>query len=79
MEQAYFEVGYDKGTKTPILSNKPKELELVVNDKIISVEAVNINGNNFAPIRSLDVATGAFDANFRDGRVVIKTAKINGK
>lgn len=79
LEQANFEVGYDKETKIPILSNKPKELELVVNDKITSVEAVNINGNNFVPIRSLASATGAFDADFRDGRVVITTAKINGK
>lgn len=79
LEQAGFEVGYDKETKIPILSNKPKELELVVDDKITSVEAVNINGNNFVPIRSLASATGAFDADFTDGRVVITNAKINGK
>ena len=79
LEQAGFEVGYDSENKIPILANKPKEIELVVDDKITSVEAVNINGNNFVLIRSLASTTGAFDADFRDGRVVITTAKINRK
>ncbi|MDO4302008.1 MAG: hypothetical protein Q4D26_11550 [Clostridia bacterium] len=55
------------------IANKPKELQLVVDGIETSVEAVNINGSNYVPIRSLAVATGAFDVDYKDGRVVVKT------
>lgn len=73
LETIGFEVGYDSENKIPILSNRPEELDLVVDDKITSVEAVNINGNNFVPIRSISKATGKFDVGYENGRVVIKT------
>ena len=67
------QVGYDKDSKIPSISNGYKELKLTVYGKETSVEAVNINGNNFVPIRSLVVATGKFDFNFENGEVVVKT------
>ena len=72
LEQAGFSIGYDKNTKIPSITNKPKELQLIVDGIETSVEAVNINGNNYVPIRSLAAATGAFDVGYERGRVVIK-------
>lgn len=76
LETVGFEVGYDSENKIPILSNKPKELELVVDDKITSVEAININGNNFVPIRSISQVTKVFDVDFKNGTVTINTKKV---
>jgi hypothetical protein len=75
LEQAGFEVSYNRETKIPTLKNKPKEIELVVDDKITSVEAVNINGNNFVPIRSIAEATKAFDVDYKNGTVTINAKK----
>lgn len=72
-EKAGFKVDYDSENKIPILSNKSKLIELVVDGKITSVETVNINGNNFVSIRSISKATGKFDVGYEDGRIVIKT------
>lgn len=79
LEQAGFSIGYDKNTKIPSITNQPRELQLIVDGIETSVEAVNINGNNFVPIRSLATATGAFDVGYESGRVVVRTAKIKGK
>lgn len=73
LEQAGFEVGYDANTKIPSITNKPKELELIVNDKLTSVEAVNINGNNFVPIRSISKVTDNFDVDYENGKILLKT------
>lgn len=73
LEEAGFAIGYDKNTKIPSIINKPKELQLIVDGVETSVEAVNINGNNFVPIRSLAAATGAFEVVYVSGRVVVKT------
>lgn len=73
LEQAGFAVGYDKNTKIPSITNKPKELQIIVDDKVTSVEAVNINGNNYVPIRGLATATEAFDVGYESGKVVVKT------
>ena len=73
LEQAGFEIGYDKESKVPSISNGYKELKLTVDGKETSVETVNINGSNFVPIRSLAAATGKFDVDFKDGNVVLKT------
>ncbi len=73
LEQAGFTIGYDKDTKIPSITNKPKELQLIVDGAETSVEAVNINGNNYIPIRSLASATGAFDVGYESGKVVVKT------
>ena len=48
---------------------------MVVDDKITSVEAVNINGNNFVPIRSIAEATKAFDVDYKNGTVTINAKK----
>lgn len=79
LEQAGFKIGYDADNKVPSITNANKELTIIVDDKKTTVEAVNINGNNYISIRSLAAATGAFNVDFTDGRVVMTTAKINGK
>ena len=73
LEQAGFEIGYDKDSKVPSISNGCKELKLTVDGKETSVEAVNINGSNFVPIRSLAAVTGKFDVDFENGEVVVRT------
>ena len=73
LEQAGFSISYDKNTKIPSITNQPKELQLIVDGVETSVEAVNINGNNFVPIRSISKATGKFDVCYENGRVLIKT------
>ena len=70
-KQAGFEVSYDAETKIPSIANEPKELHLTVDGKETSVEAVNINGSNFVPIRSLSSATAAFDVDYIDGEIRI--------
>ena len=79
LEQAGFKISYDADTKVPSITNANKELTIIVDGKETIVEAVNINGNNYISIRSLAAAIGAFNVDFTDGRVVITTAKINGK
>jgi hypothetical protein len=73
LEQAGFNIGYDANTKIPSISNTSKKLKILVDDKETGVEAVNINGSNYVPIRSISAATGAFDVYFKDGKVIIKT------
>lgn len=73
LEQAGFAVGYDNKTKVPSISNKPKELPLTVDGRETSVEAVNINGSNYVPIRSLAAATETFSVDFKNGGVELKT------
>jgi N-acetylmuramoyl-L-alanine amidase len=73
LEQAGFNIGYDTNTKTPSITNANKELQITVDGKETSVEAVNINGSNYVPIRSISAATGTFEVDFKDGKVVIKT------
>ncbi len=73
LEQAGFVIGYEEKTKVPSITNEPKELHLTVDGKETSVEAVNINGSNYIPIRSLAAATGKFDVDFKDGKVIVNT------
>ena len=73
LKQAGFVIGYDEKTKIPSITNEPKELHLTVDGTETSVEAVNINGSNYIPIRSLAAATGKFDVDFKDGKVVVTT------
>lgn len=72
LEQADFEIGYDRENKILSILNRYKELEFTVDGKKTSVEAVNINGSNFVPIRSLAFATGKFEVNFENGEVIVR-------
>lgn len=72
LEAAGFAVGYNIDSKVPSLYNKTKELQINVDGKNTSVEAINIEGHNFVPIRSLASATGKFDVDY-DGKVKIIT------
>lgn len=73
LEKAGFEIGYDDKTKIPSIANKPKMLDITVNGEKTSLEAVNVNGSNYVPIRSLAAATGVFDVDYKDGNVAVKT------
>ena len=72
LTQAGFEVGYNNRTKVPSLSNVKEELSITINDKETSVEAINIKGTNYVPIRSLASALGNFEVDYVDDKAVIK-------
>lgn len=72
LENAGFEVGYDVGSKVPILNNKVVELGVKVDGNDKSVEAVNLGGSNFVKVRSLASAVGNFDVDFESGKVVVR-------
>ena len=71
LEAAGFKVGFNADTKLPTLNNKLSELPINVDGKETSVEAVNIEGHNFVPIRSIASVTGTFDVGYINGDVVI--------
>lgn len=71
LENAGFEVGFNAAAKLPILNNKHNELLIDVNGKETPVDAININNSNYVAIRSIASATGAFDVDYVDGKVVI--------
>ena len=71
IRQLGFDVGYDEDTKQVIIN--PKELKLNVDGKETSVEAVNINGFNFCPVRSLASAVGFDVMGGEKGKVYVKT------
>lgn len=71
LEQAGFEVGYDANTKIPSITNRAKELCITVDGDETSIEAVNIKGSNFVPLRSIASATKAFDVDYKNGKVIL--------
>ena len=73
LAQADFEVGYDVNTKIPSITNLAKELCIAVDGDETSIEAVNINGSNYAALRSIASATKAFDVDYKNGMVIVKT------
>lgn len=73
LEAAGFEVDYDVGSKNLILNNKINELHMVVDGKETSIEAVNIDGYNYSPLRSVAAATGNFEVGYENNKVTIKT------
>jgi len=76
-EQAGFEIGYDKETTIPSISNVIKDLPLIVDNNQTSVKAINVNDSNYIPIRGLAAATGTFSVDFKDGNVIVNTNKNN--
>lgn len=73
LENAGFNIDYDAKSKLVSLNSSINELPLIVDGKRTSVEAVNIEGHNFCPIRSISSAVGNFDVDFVDNKVNIKT------
>lgn len=71
LEVAGFKVGFNADTKLPTLDNKISELPINVDGKETSVETINIEGNNYVPIRSIAAATGTFNVGYINGDVVI--------
>lgn len=70
LENAGFNVGYDENTKMRTLDNQVKELTIVVDGKETSVEAINLAGFNYVPVRSTATALGV-DVDYKDGKVVL--------
>lgn len=75
LEQADFDITYDVNTKIPSINNKIKTLLISVDGKETAVDAIFTNGRNYAQLRSLAAATGAFDVEYTDGEVKIYTKK----
>ena len=75
LEQAGFEIGYDVTAKTPIISNKTNELNIYVDDEEKIVESMLLNGRNYVQMRDLAEATNAFDVDYKDSKVIVKTGK----
>lgn len=75
LESAGFKIGYNNNTKLITLDNEIKELKLTVDNVETSVEAVNIKGHNYSPIRSISAATKAFVVDYSNNKVVINTFK----
>lgn len=71
LENADFKVDFAKQTKMRYLDNTVKELPIDVNGKETSVEAVNLHGYNYVPIRSLAAALGV-EVEYKDGKVILK-------
>lgn len=71
LEAAGFKVDFEASTKLPTLNNKVNELPINVDGEETSVEAINIAGSNYVPIRSIANATGTFDVEYINGKVVL--------
>ena len=72
LENAGFEVEYNEHTKLVTLKNKVSELPLKIDGESTSVEAINIEGHNFVPIRSIAAALG-LEVDWKKGTVILKT------
>lgn len=70
LENAGFEVGFVTGTKMRTLKNTIKEIPIVIDGEEKSIEAVNIGGFNYVPVRSIAAALGK-EIDFKDGKVII--------
>lgn len=70
LEDAGFNVGFDENTKMRTLDNAVKELPVVIDGKETSIVAVNLNGFNHVPIRSM---AAALDMNVdnKAGKVIL--------
>lgn len=71
LETAGFKVGFNAETKLPTLNNKISELPVNVDGKETSVEAINIEGRNYVPIRSIAAVTAAFNVDYANGKVIL--------
>lgn len=71
LTKAGFDVSFDNKTKLVTVDNTIQELNLTVDGRETSVEAINIDGHNFCPIRSISSATKAFEVDWKDNKVVI--------
>jgi len=71
LEAAGFEVGYNTKSKLPTINNSIKALTVTIDGEKTNVEAVNIAGLNYVPVRSLCSALGK-NVEYADGVVVIK-------
>lgn len=73
LEQAGFNIGYDKNTKTPSINNKTHELNIYVNGDEKTVESILLDGSNYVQMRELAEAIGNFNVDYKNSNVVVKT------
>lgn len=73
LEQAGFKVSYNASTKLLSLNNSVNDTAIEVNGSNRQIGAVNLNGINYVPIRAMSELTGAFDVDYKDNKVIIKT------
>lgn len=76
LENAGFKVSYNAKTKLPTLTNDTKKVAVDINGSKSDVDAVNIEGANYVPVRAICEALGK-DVDFKDGVITItdKAAK----
>lgn len=73
LENAGFDVGYDKNTKMRVLENHIRKQPIEVDGKETDVTAVNIGGYNYVSLRDMAAMTGAFCVDYKNGKIVVKT------
>lgn len=71
LENAGFKVGFDSGSKNITLDNKINQLPIIIDGKTITVNAINLDGYNYAQIRDIANAVGTFDVGYNNGKVII--------
>lgn len=73
LENAGFDVGYDKNTKMRVLENHIRKQPIEVDGKETDVTAVNIGGYNYVALRDMATITGTFGVDYKNDKVVVKT------
>ncbi|MCD8089734.1 MAG: N-acetylmuramoyl-L-alanine amidase [Clostridiales bacterium] len=66
-----FDVGYDRDTKTPSLSNTINDISVKVDGQAETVKAVNIGGYYFSKIRDFVDILGGLEIDYKDETVII--------
>lgn len=71
LENAGFDVGYQKETKLVTVNNQPKEIKLSVDGENKQVLSINVGGTNYVSIRKLCEILG-INVDYKNGVVVIQ-------
>lgn len=71
LENAGFDVGYQKETKLVTVNNQPKEIKLSIDGENKQVLSINVGGTNYVSIRKLCEILG-INVDYKNGVVVIQ-------
>ncbi len=71
LENAGFDVGYQKETKLVTVNNQPKEIKISVDGENKQVLSINVGGTNYVSIRKLCEILG-INVDYKNGVVVIQ-------
>ncbi len=69
-ENMGFDVGFNKDTKAIVIKNEITEMPVIIKGNDTRVEAINVDGYNYVPIRSIAEALG-LKIRFNNGKVII--------